>query len=349
MARKMRLSAFFTAILLCVGSMGGVVSAQSLRGTLQEGIALYGTGDYDKAIVIFNAIISDAKSDVAQKGSAYFWAAKSAMSLGTFEEAQRDIEVFLANYQGSSDYPEAVYQKGRLLLMQEEYEGSIKIFQGFIAHYPQSPFLSNAYFWVGECLYNLGKLDEARALYEKVVQDYPTSFKVEAAQYRLSLIDLARREVELTKLLKWSHEDYLRNVEEYQRRDKNYEQLIADLQKKLAAAGQTPAQATLDALQKELDKKDQDMKALLEQIEDLRAQVSAAVATSQAKAQAAETSASAVAQPGDAEALKKQLEEIEKQKLALAQSLRLLELKEQALDLKEKYLEMIEANVGGRQ
>jgi hypothetical protein len=62
---------------------------------------------------------------------------------------------------------------------------------------------------------------------------------VEAAQYRVSLVDLSRREIELSKLLKWSHADFLKSVEESEQREKIYAQAIDSYQKKLSGSGET--------------------------------------------------------------------------------------------------------------
>ena len=118
-----------------------------------------------------------------------------------------------------------------------------------------SAFVSSAWFWVGESLYGLGQLDDALAAYQKIVTDFPTSVKLEAAQYKVSLIQLSRREVELSKLLKWSHEDFLKSVEEYQNREKAYVQAIEAYQKRLAGVNPDEDRRIIADLQQQLAKK----------------------------------------------------------------------------------------------
>ena len=104
-------------------------------------------------------------------------------------------------------------------------------------------------------MYGLGRLDDALAVYQKIVADYPTSVKVEAAQYKVSLIQLSKKEVELSKLLKWSHEEFLKSVEEYQNREKAYVQAIEAYQKRLAASGSAEDRKIIADLQQQLAKK----------------------------------------------------------------------------------------------
>ena len=224
---------------------------------MREGIELFRNGSFEKAIPFFTNVLLDPTAET-QQPEAYLLLAKSYVALGKLKDAERNLEFYLAQYPSSAGYPEALYQKGRLLFLQEDFESVIQLFQSFLETYPESSFVPNAWFWVGESLYSLGKLDEAKVVYQKITRDYPTSFKVEAAQYRISLIELRQKEVELSRLLKWSHEEFMKSIEEYQRRERMYQQAIEAYQKKLASSlsetptvssptASTPAQETATA------------------------------------------------------------------------------------------------------
>ncbi len=227
----------FVAIAVALALAAAALPAQSAAGetTLADGIELFKKGLYERSIPVFNAVILDPAAE-ASKPEAYFLLAKAHMAVGTLDEAERALEMYIASYPQAPDYQEALYQKGRLLYLQEQLEPAVQVLQGFLSAYPKSAFVPNAYFWVGESLYALGKLDQALTVFRKVVRDYPASFKAEAAQYRASLIELGRKEAELAKLLKWSHENSLRTIEEFQRREQAYEQAIETYQKRLAAS-----------------------------------------------------------------------------------------------------------------
>ena len=192
---------------------------------LRKGIELFRSGSFEKAIPLFRGILLSPAAD-AQKPGACLLLVKSYIAIGKMKDAERYLESFLAQYPSSVDYPEALYQKGRLLYLQEDFESVIQLFQSFLEAYPESALVPNAWFWVGESLYSLGKLDEAMIVYQKITRDYPTSVKGEAAQYRISIIETRRKEVELSRLLKWSHEEFLKSIEDYQRRERTYEQAL---------------------------------------------------------------------------------------------------------------------------
>ena len=211
---------------------------QGSVGDLKDGLDQFRNGQYDRAILLFRNVISDPKAG-PEKAVAYFLISKSYMAVGKLDDAEHSLEYYLTTYPGAADFEEASYQKGRLLFMQDEYDSAVQVLQSFIRAYPKSAFVSSAWFWVGESLYGLGQLDDALAVYQKIVTDFPTSVKLEAAQYKVSLIQLRKREVELAKLLKWSREDFLKSVEEYQNREKAYVQAIEAYQKRLPASTRT--------------------------------------------------------------------------------------------------------------
>ena len=303
--------ALLPVALLALSLLSAQAFAQSSSSAsdLKDGIDQFRNGQYDKAIPLLRNVILDPNAG-PQKAPAYLLIAKSYMAVGKLEDAEHSLEFYLATYPGAADYEEASYQKGRLLFMQEEYDSAIQVLQAFIRAYSRSPFVSSAWFWVGESLYALGRLDDAQAVYQKILAEFPTSVKVEAAQYKTSLIQLRKREVELAKLLKWSHEDFLKSVQEYQNREKAYVQAIEAYQKRLAGINPDEDRKFIANLQQQLAQKT-----------DEAAQLAA-----QLKARGSAPAASTDQAP---------------------QLRRLLAAKQAALALKETYLHWIVANGGG--
>jgi TolA-binding protein len=311
----------FLAVLALAAALAAPLAAQSVRpsGALAEGIGHFQAGRYDQALVSFRGVVL-SQTDDPQKPAAYFWLAKTHLAAGRLDDAARNLEYYLANWPKAPDRAEAVYLQGRVLHQQEDFEAAIPVFQGFLADYPGSPFVANAWFWSAESLYGLGRLEEASVLYQKVVREFPTSAKVEAAQYKASLIGLKQREQELSRLLKWSHEEFLRTIEEYQRRQEASDRAVAALQKRLAgstAAGAAPQasavpasgasdEAALAALRAELERKAVEASALAKRIEELE-RLLAAAATSGEPASDIEQTERLLAAKAEALALKEML------------------------------------------
>ncbi len=206
----------------------------ALDEILNEGLEAFRTSDFETAMVRFREILLE-EPDRETEATAYFWLAKSAMATERLTDAQRNLEYYLRTFPEHTYAVEAAYQRGRLLFMQEDYAAAIEALNGFMDEHPESPFVANALYWSGESLYNLGRLDAARRVFQTVVRDYPRSFRVEAARYRMALIDLDERETELLELLRWSHEEYLQALDEFERREQAYQEAIASYQEQLTA------------------------------------------------------------------------------------------------------------------
>lgn len=206
----------------------------ALDEMLNEGLEAFRTSDFETAMVRFREILLE-EPDRETEATAYFWLAKSAMATERLTDAQRNLEYYLRTFPEHGYAVEAAYQRGRLLFMQEDYAAAIEALNRFMDEHPESPFVANALYWSGESLYNLGRLDAARRVFQAVVRDYPRSFRVEAARYRIALIDLDERETELLELLRWSHEEYLQALDEFERREQAYQEAIASYQEQLTA------------------------------------------------------------------------------------------------------------------
>lgn len=204
-------------------------------GQLKTGLLLFKQEKYQEAVRSFRDVIFNSESPGSQ-ADAYYWTSRAYLAINMYEEAERNLEYFLATYPAHPLYPDALYQKGRLLYLQGDPQSSIQVLESFAAEYPDSDYLGSAYFWLGECLFSLGHLEEAARVFNKVIEEFPKSVKLEASRYRLSLIEFKKREDELLKLLNWSHEEALKSVEEFQRREKAYEQAINVYQRKLSSA-----------------------------------------------------------------------------------------------------------------
>lgn len=203
-------------------------------GQLKTGLLLFKQEKYQEAVRSFRDVIFNSESPGSQ-ADAYYWTSRAYLAINMYEEAERNLEYFLATYPAHPLYPDALYQKGRLLYLQGDPQSSIQVLESFAAEYPDSDYLGSAYFWLGECLFSLGHLEEAARVFNKVIEEFPKSVKLEASRYRLSLIEFKKREDELLKLLNWSHEEALKSVEEFQRREKAYEQAINVYQRKLSS------------------------------------------------------------------------------------------------------------------
>jgi TolA-binding protein len=208
---------------------------------LQSGLALYQEGRWREAAGELRRAEAEAV-DPELKGEAYYWISLAELSSGDYRGAIRDMDALETTAPESKRLREIPYHKGRALYHLGRYDEALmllELYAGGIggASPPGSSAAarkSAALYWIGECLYAMGQLDYARDIFMTVSTDYPGSAKYEASSYRLGLINQKKIEEELLALLKWSHEESLRAIEEYQRRERSYDQALIAYQKRIA-------------------------------------------------------------------------------------------------------------------
>lgn len=227
----------FTSALLCLGFVA--IGAQSVPAQstvpreLADGLAAFEAGAFAEALEHFES--ARARDDIAPwRGHVLFWSARTAMVLGGYDDAADTLDLFFAEYPRHPYLEEARYQRARIFFMQEHYEAAVRRFAEFLEAYPDSDFSANGLYWTGEALFALGRLDEAERLFAEVADRHPASFRVEAARYRLDIIEYARRERELLTLLQWSHEEYLTALDGFRATETRYQEALHSYRERLA-------------------------------------------------------------------------------------------------------------------
>lgn len=82
------------------------------------------------------------------------------------------------------------YQKAvDLVLVNKEYEQAITAFEAFVIDYPQSDYVANSHYWLGQLLYKQGKRNEARTAFLAVTEQFPDSSKRADALFKIGIID----------------------------------------------------------------------------------------------------------------------------------------------------------------
>ncbi len=223
-----RVRIFISALLISAVSVSAVLAETD---PLFAGLEAYAGSNWAEAILAFRK--ATASPETASPDALY-WLIMAEMSAGEYASAASGADMFLASYKNSELYGDIEYQRGRALYHTGRYDDAIRQLYAFFEENPAHELASSALFWIGECLYDLGIFDRALVMYQRVVQEYAFSPKTEAASYRIALINQQGREEELLRLLKASHEESLRVMEEYQRRERVYEQAVTAYQKRIA-------------------------------------------------------------------------------------------------------------------
>ena len=83
--------------------------------------------------------------------------------------------------QQNVDMAQALYDNGMASFNSRQYQAALRSFSDFTKTYPKHKLISNAWFWQGECQYQMKNYAEAALAYENVISGYPNSVKAPAS------------------------------------------------------------------------------------------------------------------------------------------------------------------------
>ena len=97
--------------------------------------------------------------------------------------------------QANVDMAQALYDNGMKSFNSRQYQAALRSFSDFTKTYPKNKLVSNAWFWQGECQYQLKNYAEAALAYENVISGYPNSVKAPASYLKqgMSFLQLNKK------------------------------------------------------------------------------------------------------------------------------------------------------------
>ncbi len=79
---------------------------------------------------------------------------------------------------GSAASPLEIYREAVEQFNAAEYATALSTLNTFVASGPEADYMDNALYWMGECLYGLGRYNEALGYFQRVANEYPDGNKV---------------------------------------------------------------------------------------------------------------------------------------------------------------------------
>ena len=95
----------------------------------------------------------------------------------------------------TADMAQALYDNGMNLFNTRQYQAAHKSFSDFTKAYPKHQLTSNAWFWQGECNYQMKNYAGAALAYENVIAGFPNSSKAPASYLKqgMSFLQLGKK------------------------------------------------------------------------------------------------------------------------------------------------------------
>jgi len=212
--------AVLLSLLLSLFSGSGLLfAADTASSAYLEACRAFSRGEWNSAELLLRKAVAYPQNNNADTN---YMLITAEIYAGDDSRALKDAELFLRDYPGSIYTSRIQYMRGKLLYKLGEYEKAVIVLSDFCHQYESSELYPSALFYIAESLYSGYKYDEAEALYEKIIAQYPESDKVSASQYRMESIAQRSREEKLLYLLKQTGEEYLAAKEDYEKQLRLY-------------------------------------------------------------------------------------------------------------------------------
>ncbi len=208
---------FLPLIIMLMGSY--FFASESATAAYLEGCKAFSRGEWNSAVFLLKKAASYPEND---NPDTHYMMISAEIYAEDYKNALDDCEDFLRVFPESIYVPRIQYMKGKLLYNLGEFEKAIVVLSDFCHRNEDNELYPSALFYIAECLFTDYKYDEAEAIYERIVTQFPSSEKVNAAQYRIENIAQRSREEKLLYLLKQTGEEYLSAKEEYEKQLKLY-------------------------------------------------------------------------------------------------------------------------------
>lgn len=246
MKRKAYLFLLSLAFALSAGSQN--VAAQARKSWLEEGLHLYRAGYWSDAALELRRFRTQA-ANVGEAAEALYWLSLAEFALGDYTAALWAIDELQRIAPAGLRIDNILYYKARALYYLNRSEEALTAFRLYESLLDRSKGdtleiaaeRTTLAYWMGECLYALGRYEEATKYFTIVISASPKVEQYEAASYRLTIIQQNELQKEIVGMLDWSYSEYLRLAEEYQGREAAFNETIDALQKAGIAGSATSA------------------------------------------------------------------------------------------------------------
>lgn len=219
--------------------------ARKYSSDQEQGFEAYRKGDWASAMFFLR---KSGSSDAGYDEESLYMLVMSEMNAAEYKAALSDTGLFAESFPYSNYAPYMQFQRGKALHLLGRNEDSVLALSDFCHQNPDSELYASALYWIAECFYAEYNFDSARALYERIVMDFPSDTKVRDSRYRIEMIAQREREEKLVYLLKVTGEENLAAREDYERQIRLYQaQDSLGMRKSLA-----DAQSRISELERQL-------------------------------------------------------------------------------------------------
>ncbi len=141
------------------------------------------TEKYLKKIIDENGGLNIAGNALYFLGDIYYY------KYNDFEEADKYYSIFFSTYTNHPLKKNALYKSGEILRKLKRWKEAVVVYKQYIEKFKETPYVEDAYFFLGDCYYNMGRLKKAKNSFSLILGDYPDSKWTEVIYHKIQEIN----------------------------------------------------------------------------------------------------------------------------------------------------------------
>jgi len=158
------------------------------KSNFQLGQNYYLLGKYNESAEFYREVVVRFPDDESYWQSRY-WRCKSLLAKGDYDGAINALNSLKESGNKEIGNDALLLSLGECYFAKKEYDKAEGTFRSLIDAIPDSKWLPSAYFLIANSLVNLGKPEEAKTFYQKVIESYPQSVEAKQAKKQLESPD----------------------------------------------------------------------------------------------------------------------------------------------------------------
>jgi len=186
----------FLAFFLCLVLLGGCdLVDRTAQNEYEAATKRWNAGDYPTAVRMYLAIVKEHPRSPRADDALYWAGVTQFLYLGQTEQALQTLQLLLKRYPNRDSAPQAQWYIAQIYeLGYSDYPRAVEEYRK-AALYRNRDVREKSLYSLADCLFRIGKSDEARDVWMGQVTEFPAGPNVRLGYYRLGTTAFAKGEL----------------------------------------------------------------------------------------------------------------------------------------------------------
>jgi len=186
-------------VLLGMLLTGCDVFDKAANNEYEDATKRWNTGDYQNAVNLYFALVKEHPSSPKADDALYWAGVTQFLYLGETDKALQTLRLLLKTYPQRDMASQAQWYIAQIYeLGYNDYEQAIKEYRK-AAVYANRDVREKSFYSEAECLFRLGKMEEARGVWLRQVTEFPNGTQARLAFFRLGTAAFSKGELEVSE------------------------------------------------------------------------------------------------------------------------------------------------------